>query len=68
MSQLGMTLPGGRGAGRPTANVYTAMLVVATVCLAGACAFVYIAGTKVSPDGKPWELQDANRIQLPAAD
>lgn len=65
MSQLNMTLPGGRGTGRPTPTVYTAMLVVATVSLAAACAFVYLAGTKVSPDGQPWKLQDPNRITLP---
>lgn len=66
MSQLSMSLPGGGGRSRPSPNVYTALFVAAFVSLAAAAGFLYWAGTKVAPDGQPWQIQDSNRIQLPS--
>lgn len=67
MSNFGMQMPGGsrsRGAGP---DVYTALMCVGTVCMIAAVVMLYLAGTKVSPDGQPWKIQEKgqNKIRLP---
>lgn len=64
MSQFGMQMPGGRHSRGPVPDVYTALMFVAVVALGAACAILWIAASKVGVDGKPFELQDPNRIQL----
>lgn len=65
MSQFGMQMPGGGGSRGPTPDVYTALMCVGTVCMIVAVALLWFAGTKVSPDGMPLNVQDPDRIKLP---
>lgn len=65
MSQFGMQMPGGRAARRAGPDVYTVLLVIATLMLGTACAVVGLSATKVAPDGNILQLQDENRISLP---
>ncbi len=65
MSQFGMQMPGGRGSQRPTPDVYSALLFFALVAIGAACFLMWQAASAVAPrDGKPWDLQDANKITL----
>lgn len=69
MSQFAMQMPGSQLVARKASpNVYTGLMFVAVVCLAGACAMVWRAGASVSPGqgfGAPFSLQDPRSIQLP---
>lgn len=64
MSDFGMQMPGGRGARRPSPDVYTALLAVASVALLTAVVFVYLGAAKVGKGGSAFGLQDAQRIDL----
>lgn len=65
MSQpLGMQLPGSARARSSGTNVYTALLVVATLSLAAAAAMVWVNGAKLAPDGQPWKVH-GDRVELP---
>lgn len=67
MSNFGMQMPGGGRSRGPSPDVYTALMCVGTVCMIGAVVMLYIAGSKVAPDGQPWKIQQSgqNQIQLP---
>ncbi|KAA0215810.1 MAG: hypothetical protein DYG94_06540 [Leptolyngbya sp. PLA3] len=64
MSQFGMQMPGGRQSRGPVPDVYTALMFVAVVALAAACAVLWINASKVGANGSPFELQEQGRIQL----
>ena len=66
MSQFGMQMPGGRAGRKAGPDVYTVILVVATLALGAACAAVGLSATKVAPEGNILKLQDENRISLPS--
>ncbi len=65
MSNFGMQMPGGARSRGPSPDVYTALMCVGTVCMIAAVVMLYLAGTKVSPEGQPWKIQEPGRIQLP---
>ncbi|MCC5823373.1 MAG: hypothetical protein LAT64_02450 [Phycisphaerales bacterium] len=67
MSNFGMQMPGGSRSRGPSPDVYTALMCVGTVCMLAAVVMLYIAGTKVAPDGQPWNIQEKgeNQIRLP---
>ncbi|MEL6330372.1 MAG: hypothetical protein AAFR38_11985 [Planctomycetota bacterium] len=66
MANMGMQMPAGRAAtGKASPDIFTGLMFVAVVALLGATVIVGLAGTQVAPNGTPWELQDAERIQLP---
>jgi len=67
MSNFGMQMPGGARSRGPGPDVYTALMCVGAVCMIAAVVMLYLAGTKVSPDGQPWKIQEkgANQIRLP---
>lgn len=51
MSQFGMQMAGGNLQRGPSMNVYTGLLACAVLALLAACAFVYVQGMKIGPDG-----------------
>jgi len=59
-----MQVPGGRMKRGASADVYTALMVMAVVFLAAACIVMWTAGGKVGKDGSPFGLQDAKSIQI----
>lgn len=61
MSQYGMNMPGGQGRRTPQMNVYTGLLFLACVCLASACVYLWMAGSKIGVNGQPFEIQDAKK-------
>jgi hypothetical protein len=65
MSQFGMQMPGGRAKRAAQMNIYTGLLFAATVALAVACGFMWVAASKVAPGGSPFELQKTGSISLP---
>ena len=65
MSNFGMQMPGGSLSRGPSPDVYTALMCVGIVCMIAAVVMLYLAGTKVSPAGQPWKVQDPTRIELP---
>lgn len=65
MSQLGMRLPGSAAKRGGTMNVYTALLLAAVLSLGGATVAVFMAGSRIGPDGKAWEVHPAKgKVQL----
>ncbi|MEN0020580.1 MAG: hypothetical protein AAF747_06835 [Planctomycetota bacterium] len=64
MSQFGMQMPGGRARQRPEPDVYTGLMVLATVALLAACALVYLQSVKIGPDGNAIGLQDESSIRI----
>jgi hypothetical protein len=64
MTQFGMQMPGGQQARRAQPDVYTGLMLVAFVALSAATAFVYLAGTRVGPDGNALALQQQNSVSL----
>jgi len=65
MSQFGMQMPGGRQSRSAVPDVYTALMFLAVVALAAACAILWIQASKVGKDGSPFQLQEEGRISLP---
>lgn len=61
MSQYGMNMPGGMGRRGPTINVYTGLLFMAVVALAVACGFMYVAASKVGPDGNAFGIHEVTK-------
>lgn len=57
MSQFGMQMPGGRQARGSSPDVYTALMFVGIVSMIVAVAMLWVAGSKVSPSGNPFDLQ-----------
>jgi hypothetical protein len=64
MSQFGMQMPGGRQNKGASPDVYTALMFLGVVAMGVAVAMLWVAGTKVSPDGNPMKIQEPNNIQL----
>lgn len=65
MSQFGMQMPGGRQQRSAGPDVYTALMFLGVVAMGVAVGMLWVAGSKVSPDGKtPFKVQDPDRIQL----
>ena len=64
MSQFGMQMPGGRQQRGASPDVYTALMFLGVVAMGVAVAMLWVAGSKVAPDGMPFNIQDANRIEL----
>lgn len=62
--QFGMQMPGGRARRQSGVDVYTGLLFAACVALLTACAFAWVQGSKVGPDGNAFGIQDTNRITL----
>ncbi len=64
MSQFGMQMPGGRQHKGAGPDVYTALMFLGVVAMGVAVAMLWIAGSKVAPEGNPLKIQDPNRIDL----
>jgi hypothetical protein len=64
MSQFGMQMPGGRQNKGATPDVYTALMFLGVVAMGVAVAMLWIAGTKVAPDGNPLKIQEPHNIKL----
>ncbi len=64
MSQFGMQMPGGRGPRSAGPDVYTALMFVGAISMVAAIAMLWIAASKVSPDGSPFKVQDPDRVQI----
>ncbi|MFI4897071.1 MAG: hypothetical protein ACIARR_04520 [Phycisphaerales bacterium JB059] len=66
MSQFGMQMPGGRQSRGSSPDVYTALMFVGIVSMLIAVAMLWIAGSKVSPTGNPFDIQAKDgAIKLP---
>lgn len=64
MSQFGMQMPGGRQQRSAGPDVYTALTFLGVVAMGVAVGMLWVAGSKVAPDGMPFNVQDPDRIQL----
>jgi hypothetical protein len=64
MSQFGMQMPGGRQNRGAGPDVYTALIFLGVVAMGVAVGMLWVAGSKVSPDGMPFNIQDAESIEL----
>jgi len=66
MSQFGMQMPGGRQARGSAPDVYTALMFVGIVSMIAAVAMLWVAGSRVSPTGNPFDLQAKDgAVKLP---
>ncbi|GAB4545369.1 MAG: hypothetical protein Tsb0013_03170 [Phycisphaerales bacterium] len=66
MSQFGMQMPGGRRARGSSPDVYTGLMFVGVVSMIIAVAMLWVAGSKVSPTGNPFDLQAKDgSVKLP---
>jgi len=68
MSQLGMQLPGSQRARKAQPNVYTGLLLFATVALLFAVVLTFLNLGKVAPEEGAmgaFKFQDADNVQLP---
>lgn len=66
MSQFGMQMPAARSRRGSSPDVYSALMVVATVFLVAACIVMWFAGGKVGKGGNAFGIQDAANVELPA--
>lgn len=64
MSQFGMQMPGGRSSKGAGPDVYTALMFLGVVSMLVAVGMLWVAGSKVSPEGNPLKIQDPNKIEL----
>ena len=64
MTQFGMQMPGGRQKSGSGPDVYTALMFLSVVAMGVAVAMLWVAGTKVAPDGNPLKIQEPHKIQL----
>ncbi len=64
MSQFGMQMPGGRQSRSAGPDVYTALIFLGVVAMGIAVGMLWVAGSKVAPGGMPFNIQDAQNIQL----
>jgi len=64
MSQFGMQMPGGRQNKGATPDVYTALMFVGVVAMAVAVGMLWVAGTKIAPDGNPLKIQEPHKIKF----
>jgi hypothetical protein len=65
MATFGMQSPAGRAKKASGINVYTGLAALACICLAIACAVVFMYGSKIGKGGQAWGLQDKGNIVLP---
>ncbi|MBX3402293.1 MAG: hypothetical protein KF699_02660 [Phycisphaeraceae bacterium] len=63
MSQFGMQMPGGASSRSASMNIYTGLLFVAVVALIAACAWMFVQGAKIAPDGQPFKMH-GDKVQL----
>lgn len=59
MAQFGMQMPGGRAAKSAGPDVYTAMAFIASAAMLAAVVMLWLAASRVSPDGSPLSVQEA---------
>jgi len=64
MSQFGMQMPGGRSNKGAGPDVYTALMFLGVVAMGIAVGMLWVAGSKVAPDGNPLQIQEPNKINL----
>ncbi len=64
MSQFGMNMPGGHASKNSEPDVYTALMFLGVVSMLVAVGMLWIAGTKVAPEGNPLKIQDPDKINL----
>lgn len=64
MSQFGMQMPGGRASKGAGPDVYTALMFLGVVSMLVAVGMLWIAGSKVAPEGNPLKIQEPDRIKL----
>lgn len=66
MSQFGMQMPASRAKKGSGLSIYTAMAAVACVCLAVACAVLFVYGSRIGVGGQPFGIQKQGAISLSA--
>lgn len=64
MSQFGMQMPGGRAKRASGPDVYTGLLVVATVAMLAACVVVFMQAGAIGKDGSAIGLQEPGNVKL----
>lgn len=64
MSQFGMQMPGGRASKGAGPDVYTALMFLGVISMLVAVGMLWVAGSKVAPEGNPLKIQEQGRIQL----
>lgn len=64
MSQFGMQMPGGRASKGAGPDVYTALMFLGVVSMLVAVGMLWVAGSKVAPEGNPLKIQEPDRIKL----
>lgn len=62
MSQFGMQMPGGRQQRGSSPDVYTALMFLGVVAMGVAVAALWIAASKLAPDGNPFQIQEPHKI------
>ena len=65
MSQFGMQMPGGRARKSSGPDVYTGLLVVATVAMLAACVVVFMQAGTIGKGGSAIALQEPGNVVLP---
>lgn len=66
MSQFGMQMPGGRQNKGAGPDVFTALMFISVVAMGVAVGMLWIASSKVAPDGQPFQIQEPHKIKLKA--
>lgn len=67
-----MQMPGGQIQRGASMSVYTGLLFIAVIALIAACAWVYMQGRTIAPDGQPFKVHTYNEatrtydIKLPS--
>ncbi|MCA9280284.1 MAG: hypothetical protein H6815_05895 [Phycisphaeraceae bacterium] len=61
--QFGMQMAGAASRGNRI-DIYTGLLLFACIALGLGCAWMWGAGSALSPDGNPLHLQDANNVMF----
>ncbi len=64
MSQMGMSMPGGRRKRGGGPDVYTGLLFLAVMVLGAATFLMYQAAVEVSPDGNPISEQEPGGVRV----
>ncbi len=64
MSQFGMQMPGGRQNKGSGPDVYTALMFLGVVAMGIAVGMLWIAGSKVAPDGNPLQVHEPGKIKI----
>ncbi len=61
MSQFGMQMPGGRARQGSGVDVYTGLLLLAFAVLLLATVVMWMQGSKIAPDGKPYAVHETGK-------